>query len=189
MPSVAAGNFTNLLLEAVLHLFRPRQLPFVADPVTQKGTLVQRRGFWRGCPSVKVQQRITAELDFQLATIEEARQAAQRRVEALEAALFRGVFQGITPVVIGPPLEPAPAGWTWQRLSTLADLESGHTPSRRKLGWWGGDIPWISLPDIRALDGKVAMETMENTNPLGILNSSARILPKDTVSAEKIKGG
>jgi type I restriction enzyme S subunit len=134
--------------------------------------------------SFERQPIVAAELDSQLATIEEARQAAQRRVkaaEALEAALFREVFQGITPVVIGPPLEPAPAGWSWQRLSTLADLESGHTPSRRQPEWWGGDIPWIALPDIRALDGKVAMETKGYTNPLGIKNSSARILPKDTV--------
>lgn len=66
-------------------------------------------------------------------------------------------------------------------MSKLADLESGHTPSRKQPSWWGGEIPWISLPDIRALDGKVAMETKENTNPLGIANSSARILPAGTV--------
>jgi len=38
-----------------------------------------------------------------------------------------------------------------------------------------------ALPDIRALDGKTAMETVRNTNPEGIANSSTRILPKDTV--------
>jgi type I restriction enzyme, S subunit len=135
-------------------------------------------------PNLSVQRRIAATLDSQLATIAEARQAAERRVKAaadMELALFREFFHGITPVVIGAPKEQAPAGWTWQRLTKLADLESGHTPSRRQPDWWGGEIPWIALPDIRALDGKVAMETKENTNPKGIANSSARILSAGTV--------
>jgi type I restriction enzyme S subunit len=156
----------------------------VSGATVQKLNQANLRAIEVPCPPTTEQALITFSLDSQLATIEEARQAAQRRVkaaEALEAALFREVFQGITPVVIGPPLEPAPAGWSWQRLSTLADLESGHTPSRRQPSWWDGDIPWIALPDIRALDGKVAMETKGYTNPDGIKNSSARILPKDTV--------
>lgn len=136
------------------------------------------------CPDKQEQRRIAAQLDSQLSTIDSARQAATRRVKAaadMEAALFREFFHSITPVVIGTPKDAAPTGWAWQRLSKLADLESGHTPSRKQPSWWGGEIPWISLPDIRALDGKVAMETKENTNALGIANSSARILPADTV--------
>ncbi len=135
-------------------------------------------------PEISKQRRIAATLDEQLSAIADARQAAERRVKAaadMETALFRELFHGITPVVIGTPKEAAPAGWAWQRLAKLAELESGHTPSRKHPEWWGGDIPWIALPDIRALDGKVAMETKENTNPKGIANSSARILPKDTV--------
>jgi type I restriction enzyme S subunit len=76
---------------------------------------------------------------------------------------------------------PAPPGWTWRPITSLAKLESGHTPSRRVPEWWGGDVPWLALPDIRALDGKVALKTQESTNALGLANSSARLLPKDTV--------
>lgn len=67
------------------------------------------------------------------------------------------------------------------KLTNVARLESGHTPSRKRSEWWGGDIPWIALPDIRALDGKVATETSEYTNGLGLANSSARLLPAGTV--------
>ncbi len=74
-----------------------------------------------------------------------------------------------------------PAGWKWRPLSSLARLETGHTPSRRVPEWWGGDIPWLALPDIRELDGRVALKTLETTNALGLANSSARLLPKDTV--------
>lgn len=129
-------------------------------------------------PPLPEQKRIAAELDQRLALIGEAREAAERRLaaaEQLEYALFREVFRGVTPVSIGA------GGEGFRRLSEVARLESGHTPSRRRPEWWGGEIPWIALPDIRALDGKVAMETIRNTNPEGIANSSARILPKDTV--------
>jgi restriction endonuclease S subunit len=102
-------------------------------------------------PPLADQHRIAAELDEQLGAIDEARVAAERRVaaaEALEAALLREYFHGLTPVRIGLPKEVAPAAWKWTRLLELADLESGHTPSRKHPEWWGGDIPWIALPDI-----------------------------------------
>ncbi len=63
----------------------------------------------------------------------------------------------------------------------LARLESGHTPSRRHPEWWGGNVPWLSLTDIRKLDGKHVYETGENTNDVGLANSSARRLPPGTV--------
>lgn len=135
-------------------------------------------------PSIADQRRIASALDAQLAAIEQARAATKRRVEAaeaLEGAILREAFHGLTPVVIGAPAALAPAGWEWHRLTDMARLESGHTPSRRHPEWWGGGIPWIALPDIRGLDGKVAMETKERTNALGLANSSARVLPAGTV--------
>lgn len=75
----------------------------------------------------------------------------------------------------------APTGWRWKNLSELAKLESGHTPSRRHPEWWGGNIPWIALPDIRAADGREIFDTAEQTNELGLANSAARLLPKGTV--------
>src|SRR5437868_2966863 len=74
-----------------------------------------------------------------------------------------------------------PQGWRWFRLTDLARLESGHTPSRSHPDSWVGDIPWIALPDIRALDGKVCLTTIESTNSDGIAHSSARVLPQGTV--------
>ncbi len=73
------------------------------------------------------------------------------------------------------------AGWQPYRLTDLARLESGHTPSRRRPEWWGGDVPWLALPDIRKLHGKHAYTTTENTNDAGLANSSARRLPVGTV--------
>jgi restriction endonuclease S subunit len=79
------------------------------------------------------------------------------------------------------PSSPTRSGWQWSRLTNLARLATGHTPSRAEPKYWNGDIPWLQLPDIRALDGKTAVQTLERTNALGIANSSAVLLPEDTV--------
>lgn len=102
---------------------------------------------------------------------------------ALLDKLLSETFLGITPLSVGRDEAAPPPGWRWQTLSDLARLESGHTPSRRFPEYWAdGDLPWLALPDIRALDCRVATETGERTNGLGIANSSARVLPVGTVA-------
>jgi type I restriction enzyme S subunit len=81
------------------------------------------------------------------------------------------------------PGASAPNSWSWVALPDVAKLESGHTPSRRVPAYWeGGDVPWLSLKDIRGLSGKYVTETVDRPTALGIENSSARILPKGTVA-------
>jgi len=89
------------------------------------------------------------------------------------------------PLTIEPQPPEPPAGWRWELLTDLARLESGHTPSRRHPEWWGGDIPWLALPDIRAVDCRVIDATAETINASGIANSSARILPAETVALSR----
>ena len=91
----------------------------------------------------------------------------------------------MVPLSVSPDPSSAPPGWRWILLTKLARLESGHTPSRRRAEWWGGPIPWLALPDIRALDGIVAYDTAEHTNQEGIANSSARVLPPGTVALSR----
>ena len=133
-------------------------------------------------PPLAEQRRIAARLRGQLAEVE-ALAAAAAAQEAGLAILRSRAYEGAFPVT---PLSvaaesSAPDGWTWQSLGSLGRLESGHTPSRSRPDWWGGDIPWIALPDIRALDGQYVFETLERTNPEGIAHSAARVLPAGTV--------
>ena len=84
-------------------------------------------------------------------------------------------------LAVGRPSAAAPKGWEWSELTRLARLESGHTPSRNHPEYWGGDIPWIGIKDARAYHGHRIDDTEQKTNELGILNSSARVLPTNTV--------
>jgi len=74
-----------------------------------------------------------------------------------------------------------PDDWQLVRLTSVAKLESGHTPDRKRPDYWGGDIPWLSLGDTNGLGGLTVSETAECVSQLGINNSSARVLPVDTV--------
>jgi type I restriction enzyme S subunit len=130
------------------------------------------------------QRCIAARLKAQLAEVETARQAAQVQMQesdALLAAIYREAFAQVVPVAVPPAFAEPPSGWRWHKLTDIARLESGHTPSRSRPDWWGGDVSWISLTEIRALDGQWVESTQLRTNEAGIANSAARILPRGTV--------
>jgi type I restriction enzyme, S subunit len=95
-------------------------------------------------------------------------------------ATTRHIF-GQFALSVGMPDVVAPPGWRWLPLTDVARMESGHTPSRNHLEYWGGDVPWIGIRDAKAHHGQTIHETIQNTNELGIQNSSARILPEGTV--------
>ncbi len=84
-------------------------------------------------------------------------------------------------LAVGMPNTPTRKGWRWNPLTELARLESGHTPSRRHPEYWGGSIPWIGIQDARERHGRRIDDTLQKTNESGIANSSARVLPKNTV--------
>jgi type I restriction enzyme, S subunit len=82
---------------------------------------------------------------------------------------------------IAPTVDKVPSHWKLITLTQIAKLESGHTPSRQHPEYWSGKIPWISLQDAYRFDALTITETDQTIGPLGLENSSARILPKGTV--------
>jgi type I restriction enzyme S subunit len=76
---------------------------------------------------------------------------------------------------------PTPDGWRWVKLTDVARLESGHTPSRRTPSYWEGDIPWIGIKDAADHHGRFISDTVQHVSQAGIDNSAARILPAGTV--------
>jgi type I restriction enzyme, S subunit len=71
--------------------------------------------------------------------------------------------------------------WEIVQLTSVATLESGHTPSRRHSRYWNGGIPWVSLHDTELLDRREILDTTNKISAEGLRNSSARLLPKGTV--------
>ncbi|TFC65942.1 hypothetical protein E3T25_08935 [Cryobacterium sandaracinum] len=91
------------------------------------------------------------------------------------------VVPGRFALSIGRTALPEPSGFIWRALSDLARLESGHTPSRSRSDYWEGGIPWIGIRDATAHHGEIISDTNQHVSELGLLNSSARLLPAGTV--------
>ena len=82
-------------------------------------------------------------------------------------------------------LTEVPAHWDEVRLTLLARLGSGHTPSREHPEWWiHCTIPWITTGEVWQIrDDRIEYlrETREKISQLGIANSSAELHPAGTV--------
>lgn len=92
-----------------------------------------------------------------------------------------GFIPGDYSLAVGMPQTPAPKGWKWSKLTDLARLESGHTPSRKYPEYWDGGVCWVGIRDATANHGQTIYDTNQHASELGIKNSSARLLPKNTV--------
>lgn len=81
-----------------------------------------------------------------------------------------------------------PEHWDVARLKYVAQLGTGHTPSRQVPEYWEPEectIPWVTLGDVWQLrDGgetTTITETAEKVSQLGLANSAAVLHPKGTV--------
>ncbi len=75
----------------------------------------------------------------------------------------------------------APRAWQEVSLDELARRASGHTPNKKQPHYWNGGVGWVSLKDSFRLDKREILETTDETSEEGLANSSAVLLPKDTV--------
>mgnify|MGYP001178656178 CR=1 FL=1 len=72
-----------------------------------------------------------------------------------------------------------PKGWELKKLSDVCkEISSGGTPSRDNSDYFDGNIPWVKMNDMK---NAPILDTKEKITKEGLDNSSAKILPKDTV--------
>ncbi|MDD3323299.1 MAG: restriction endonuclease subunit S [Paludibacter sp.] len=70
--------------------------------------------------------------------------------------------------------------WNWTTVKDFCiDMKSGGTPSRTENSYWNSnDIPWIKTGEIK---NNILIQAEEFISNEGLKNSSAKLLPKDTV--------
>ena len=84
-------------------------------------------------------------------------------------------------------LDSVPEHWSEVGLTLVAQLGSGHTPSRRRDDWWIESecrIPWITTGEVARLRSdrvEYIEETRERISPIGLENSAAEVHPAGTV--------
>lgn len=71
-----------------------------------------------------------------------------------------------------------PMGWEYVKLGEISTIQSGGTPARGKSNYWGGDIPWVKISDLKEF---YVSKTDEFITEEGLSNSSSRIFPSGTI--------
>ena len=91
------------------------------------------------------------------------------------AALFPDSFED-------SELGPIPTGWRVFSISEICKMSSGGTPSRSKDEYFstqGVGYPWLAS---RELNGNIIHDAEEYISELGLKNSSAKLLPENSVA-------
>ncbi|SLN63881.1 restriction endonuclease subunit S [Pseudooctadecabacter jejudonensis] len=81
-----------------------------------------------------------------------------------------------------------PEGWEEHLLDDSAKRRSGHTPNKKIPDYWNGGIKWVSLADSSALDDGYIRNTDKEISTEGLRNSSAVMLPAETVILSRDAG-
>ena len=74
-----------------------------------------------------------------------------------------------------------PRGWKEVSIGEIADIVGGGTPSSKVEKYWHGTIPWLTPKDLSGYAYRRIGGGKRNISPLGLKESSAQLLPKDTV--------
>ncbi|QHH92681.1 restriction endonuclease subunit S [Acinetobacter gyllenbergii] len=143
-------------------------------------------------PSIDEQIKIAKFLDHETTKIDTLIAKQEKLIELLkekrQAVISHAVTKGLNPNV---PMKDSgvewlgevPEHWDVCKIQYYAKIESGHTPSKTNEKYWENcTIPWVSLNDskqLRVVD--YITDTKYQISELGLANSSARILPKETV--------
>jgi len=110
------------------------------------------------CPGDREQAAIAAFLDRETAKIDELVAEQRRLMELLkekrQTVISHAVTKGLDP---NAPMKPSgiewlgdvPEHWDLSPLKYVVTLRSGGTPSKEKLAYWDGDVPWASSKDLK----------------------------------------
>lgn len=71
--------------------------------------------------------------------------------------------------------------WLKVQISDIGEVVGGGTPSTKVDEYWDGDIPWITPRDLSSFEGRFIENGKRNISQVGLENSSARLLPKNTI--------
>jgi len=71
--------------------------------------------------------------------------------------------------------------WKEVKLGDVCEIVGGGTPSTKKPEYWNGDISWITPKDLSNYNRKYIFSGERNITEEGLNNSSAKLLPKDTI--------
>jgi type I restriction enzyme S subunit len=145
-------------------------------------------------PPLDEQRAIADFLDTETARIDALITKKRRLIELLDERYHDVVRHGVSGVLTGverrvpssvPWMADRPDSWDEAMLKLVADLGTGHTPSREHPEWWVDcTIPWVTTGEVSQMRSdrlETLTTTRERISALGLANSSAVLHPAHTV--------
>lgn len=170
------------------------QFAAMATGVTRFGLRYETFGDVRvPLPSLTIQRVIANYLDIETAHIEALIKKKRRMIELLVERRMTVMTDGVGGLLTCERVAPSRLLWIHTRghdwlnakLTLVARLGSGHTPSREHPEWWiEGTIPWITTGEVRQMRSdriEFIHDTREKLSAVGVANSAAEIHPAGTV--------
>jgi type I restriction enzyme S subunit len=71
--------------------------------------------------------------------------------------------------------------WKELKIEDFCEVIGGGTPSTKEYSYYGGEISWITPRDLTNYKKRFILRGERNITELGLKNSSARILPKNSI--------
>lgn len=71
-----------------------------------------------------------------------------------------------------------PSSWKVAKLGDICETTSGGTPSRKRLDYYNGNIPWLKSGELK---NNIILKSEEFINDEALNNSSSKIFPKGTL--------
>ena len=138
-------------------------------------------------PDLNTQTKIANYLDHKTQTLDKiltAKNHTHTHLSELRQAIITNAVLGTGGATMSTSVKntwvgATPDHWKITKLSHVARIKTGGTPSRENLDYWtDGNIPWLASGEVN----KGIIATVDNhITPLGMANSNATILPIDTV--------
>ncbi len=69
----------------------------------------------------------------------------------------------------------------YYKIEEIGEVVAGGTPSTKIDSYWNGEISWITPKDLSNYSGKYISKGERNISKEGLDNSSAKLMPKNTV--------
>ena len=102
--------------------------------------------------------------------------------QSLKATMLSKMFPKAGQTVPEIRLDGFEGEWELLEVNDLADdFQSGGTPKTNVQEYWDGDIPWIQSSDLET-NCLFEIKVQKSISEKGLKNSSAKIIPKDSIA-------
>lgn len=144
-------------------------------------------------PSLSEQRAIADWLDAKCADIDAAIELQQRMIDKLKAYKTAVIHQAVTKGLDKNAnlkdsgvqwIGEIPKHWEVCKIKNKFMIISGGTPKSDVESYWNGDVVWVTPADYNTED-KVIVKGKRNITEEGLKNSSATILPKNSIIFSK----